>query len=275
MMKVIQRFHDFKFRGTSDYPEYLKKYFSSIVYESKYNRKSDIELFKDKICEAYNSVFKQNKVSLEIIFNEDWDKGQSYALTRKFESFINEQIEEDNFSLNIDMSIIINSIPGKIGNPQTHSFNRKFLNLGMILIIALHEVFGHFMRRYYSLLTGRQISFNTPDDTDNLTGDESGFFIELKFIGLKGRKSNIGLNKCLVLLNNDNFDNYPIFKKDNFTINYTILKKIYDDNEVLFNFIIDDKYNKENNEDENSTIDRTITLDDYLDTLINVNNISY
>ena len=103
MMKVIQSFHDFKFRGTSDYPEYLKKIFfyeSSIVYESKFNKKSDIELFKEKICEAYNSVFKQDKVSKEMIFNEDWDKSQSYAFTRNYESFIKEQIVEDNLMMN-------------------------------------------------------------------------------------------------------------------------------------------------------------------------------
>ena len=66
MVKIVQSFHDFKFRGTSDYPEYLKKIFfyeSSVVYESKFNKKSDIEIFKEKICEAYNSVFKQDKVS--------------------------------------------------------------------------------------------------------------------------------------------------------------------------------------------------------------------
>ena len=99
MMKVVQSFHDFKFRGTSDYPEYLKKIFfyeSSIVYESKFNKKSDIENFKNKICEAYNAVFKQDKVSKEMIFNDDWDKGQSFAFTRNFEHFIKEEIEPNN-----------------------------------------------------------------------------------------------------------------------------------------------------------------------------------
>ena len=105
MMKVVQSFHDFKFRGTSDYPEYLKKIFfyeSSIVYESKFNKKADIELFKEKICEAYNSVFKQDKVSLDMIFNDEWNKGESYAFTRNYEEFIEEKNEEDKLMINVN-----------------------------------------------------------------------------------------------------------------------------------------------------------------------------
>jgi hypothetical protein len=82
MAKILQSFHEFKFKGTFDYPEYMKKIFfyeSSVVYESKFNKKSDIDIFKEKICKIYNSVFKQDKVSLEIIFNEQWDNGESYA----------------------------------------------------------------------------------------------------------------------------------------------------------------------------------------------------
>ena len=103
VIKVIQSFHDFNFFGTSDYPEYLKKIFfyeSSIVYESKFNKKEDIELFREKICEAYNSVFKQDKVTKETIFSKDWEQGLSYAFTRNFEKFINIQKEEDNLNMN-------------------------------------------------------------------------------------------------------------------------------------------------------------------------------
>ena len=103
MVKVVQSFHDFKFRGTSDYPEYLKKIFfyeSSVIYESKFNKKADIELFKEKICEAYNSVFKQDKVSREMIFNEEWDNGESYAFTRNYEGFIKEVVKTDNLNVN-------------------------------------------------------------------------------------------------------------------------------------------------------------------------------
>jgi hypothetical protein len=67
MVKVVQSFHDFKFRGTSDYPEYLKKIFfyeSSIIYESKFNKKSDIELFKEKICDSQNRRIDSSEKTL-------------------------------------------------------------------------------------------------------------------------------------------------------------------------------------------------------------------
>ena len=135
MMKVVQSFHDFKFRGTSDYPEYLKKLFfyeSSIVYESKFNKKSDIEIFKEKICEAYSSVFKQDKVSKEMIFNDDWDKAQSYAFTRNYESFIKEEIEENNMMVNINTTNNAqpeNNKEEKKENIEYHVFLDKKINL--------------------------------------------------------------------------------------------------------------------------------------------------
>ena len=45
--------------------------------------------------------------------------------------------KENGFTNQVDMNIIINSIPGRIGNPKTYCLNRKLLNLGILLIIAL------------------------------------------------------------------------------------------------------------------------------------------
>ena len=203
--------------------------------------------------------------------------------------------EEDNgFTNPVDMSIIINSIPGKLGDSSTHSFNRKILYLGMLLIISIHEIFGHYMHRYYSLLTGREISFDTPEKNDDkLTGNESGYYIESKFIGLEPGQSHIGLKKCLALLYSPNLQNYPIIKKQGFSIDINILKIIYNDNKELFNFIITDENDEENNneneeeyseeeteddnikkdkdyKEEDNSNDRIILLEDYLDTLINI-----
>ena len=138
VIKIVQSFHDFKFRGTSDYPEYLKKIFfyeSSIVYESKFNKKKDIESFKEKICEAYNSVFKQDKVSVEMIFNDEWNKGESYAFTRNYESFIKEEIEGDNLLVNTNVNSDPNSNTGekkdekKAEKIEYHVFLDKKINL--------------------------------------------------------------------------------------------------------------------------------------------------
>ena len=89
-MKVIQGMHDFKFKGDSDYPEYLKKLFfyeNSLVYESKFNKKEEIKLFREKICEAYSSVFKQDKVSPKDIFKEKWDTSEIFAFSLDYNNF--------------------------------------------------------------------------------------------------------------------------------------------------------------------------------------------
>ena len=198
--------------------------------------------------------------------------------------------ENDNgFTNPIDMSIVINSIPGKILNPKTHCFNRKFLSLGMILVIALHEILGHYLRRYYSMLTGRKICFSTNDDAEKITGGESGSFVESEFLGIEIQKSNIGLNKCLGLLCSENFDNYPVLEKDYSISELKVLENIYNNNKKLFGFIIDEnceinknirisKSNKkettEKCQDSNCQTDRTMILEDYLDILIDVKNIS-
>ena len=221
--------------------------------------------------------------------------------------------KDNGFTNPIDMHIIINSIPGKMGNPGIHTFNRIILDLGLLLVVGLHEILGHFMRRYYSFLTGRIINFDTPDFGDDYTDKESGFFIESKFIGLNPGQSNIGLKKSLALLYPQNLDNYPIIKKSWFIIDINILKEIYQNNKNLFNFIIPDEDNRdqsefdENNDGDNKdyigeniiendeknndikvntdgnfeddsndddyTNDAFIDLNDYLDTLITMNDI--
>ena len=91
VIKIIQSFHNFSFRQQSEtYPDYLKKIFfyeSSMIYESKLNKKEDKIIFRNKICEAYSSVLKQDKVSLEDIYTEKWDNNLDYIFCTDFNNF--------------------------------------------------------------------------------------------------------------------------------------------------------------------------------------------
>ena len=92
VVNIIQTMHDFAFKQ-SDYPFYLKKIFfyqSSVVYEGKLNKKSDVELFRNKICEAYSAVFKQDKLTVNDVFDEKWNLNQSYAFCRDYNNFNND-----------------------------------------------------------------------------------------------------------------------------------------------------------------------------------------
>ena len=171
--------------------------------------------------------------------------------------------KDNGFTNPIDMNIIINSIPGKMGHPGIHSFNHALLDLGLLLVVALHEILGDFMRHYYSFLTGRIINFDNPDFGDEYTDKESGFFIESKFIGLNPGQSNIGLKKSISLLYPKNLDDYPIIKKDWFKIDINILKVVYQKNKNLFNFIIpDEDDNVQSKSEENKNNDSKDCIDE-------------
>ena len=90
VIRIIQSFHNFVFRQQNDYPDYLKKIFfyeSSMVYESKLNKKEDIILFRNKICEAYSSAFKQDKLTADDIYTEKWNKNEDYIFCTDFNNF--------------------------------------------------------------------------------------------------------------------------------------------------------------------------------------------
>ena len=92
VINIIQSMHDFAFKQ-SDYPFYLKKIFfyeSAMQYESKLNKKCDVELFRNKICEAYSAVFKQDKLTVADIFDEKWNANESYALSNDYNNFNND-----------------------------------------------------------------------------------------------------------------------------------------------------------------------------------------
>jgi hypothetical protein len=260
----------------------LPKYENQIVYyeEIKNSFEKNLKniLSSDAALKFFQGTYGKKYPKLQYHFgkedvqNEIIKKIQFYPIFKK---------GDNGFTNPLDMSIIINSIPSRIGNPDIHSFNWRFLDLGMLLIIALHEIFGHYLRHYYSMLTGGIIVFDTPDDKDLITGTESGFFIEKKFIGIKGRPSGLGLIKCLNLLYSPNYQEYPILKKNNLIINYDIIETIYHENPDLFDFIKYDNNNNEegeddgdHNNDEKSNNDGIISLNDYIDTLTNINNIS-
>jgi hypothetical protein len=90
VIKIIQSFHNFSFRQQNDYPDYLKKIFfyeSTMVYESKLNKKEDIIIFRNKICEAYSSAFKQDKLTVDDVYTEKWNKNEDYIFCTDFNNF--------------------------------------------------------------------------------------------------------------------------------------------------------------------------------------------
>ena len=104
MIKVVQAFHLFQPKSISEFTEYLKKLFfyeTSLIYESRMNKQEDIEIFREKLCEAYSSVFKQDKVTPNDIFN-NWNNEDSYLYCNDYDNFNgdNEDLNKDHIFSN-------------------------------------------------------------------------------------------------------------------------------------------------------------------------------
>ena len=119
-VRVIQAFHLFKFKGPSEFVEYLKKCFfyeTSLVFEGKMNKEEDIKIFREKLCESYSSVFKQDKVTVNDIFNEKWGTQEGYIYARDYNNFNGDNEELLNEHVFIPNKKILNDyIREKVSN---------------------------------------------------------------------------------------------------------------------------------------------------------------
>ena len=129
--RIVQKFNMFLFRGTNEFPEYLKKLFLYEVYSlytNKLNRSLDKDIFKQSVVEAYNSSFKQDKLDIKIFDNIDLDENYIY-----FKNFVDvyEENKEKKYINPKDMQYVYipekktikNFIVEKIKNFYTNYYN--------------------------------------------------------------------------------------------------------------------------------------------------------
>ena len=200
----------------------------------------------------FNEHYKSKYKNLKYQFNRD--KVQDKIL--KEITFAPIFHKEDKAITNpIDLSIIITSVPGKFRSHNIPIFIRKILILGNYILFAIHEILGHYCRRYYSYFTGQIININTNEDFEIQTGDESGYYVESEFLGIKLRYS-LSITEALSFFYWKKFDSYPIIDKNyDFKLDEEKMKIIKESNNNVFNFI------KNNNDDEEGEI----TIKEYLE----------
>lgn len=132
----------------------------------------------------------------------------------------------------LQLKIYVNCIPGKYNKLEIHPFERKILQLSRLIVITVHEILGHFLRRYYSFLTNNLIKFDTKEDNTFKTGEEGGIFVEQKLLGLTFR--SISLNESLGFFKQD-FEVSPIVFKNK--ISKDILQNIINNNKEFLELI--------------------------------------
>ena len=144
----------------------------------------------------------------------------------------------------IDLTIIVNSIPGKfILYDKINYFNKNILQIVRIVRLLINEIFGHFARRYYSYITKGIIKMNTNEEDCINTKPESGFFIENNFLGFTTPEQLFLKEALFLLFYENNMEEYPIIKSET-PITEEMLKIIIKNNRKLFYFI-DDFENEE------------------------------
>ena len=149
-----------------------------------------------------------------------------------------------------DLSIVVNLIPGRFNiYDEINYFNKQILQIGRIIVFLTHEIFGHFLRRYYSYLTNGGVKMNTKEDDNIDTKPEGGDFIERKFLGIKTHSKLYLKDTLFLFFYGENFETYPLVKKK-MNITEEMLKMICIDNPEIFNFLNIDKEDEDDDKKE-------------------------
>ena len=246
MIRVVQAFHLFKFKGSSEFPEYLKKLFfyeTSLIYESRMNKVEDIKIFREKICEAYSSVFKQDKVSVDDIFN-NWNNDNSYLYCNDYGNFNedNENLNKDHIFLN-EKKILVDFIKSKISvfyrekdikNTNLIPFNQSnidnIIRISRILenpnpnliLIGKRNSFKHLLFKFSAFISQIDI-FEVNASYNNATSEKFINNVIIPFLS----NATIRNKKTILFIPSDVNSEY-IFE----TIN-----KLLDSKEIINNFI--------------------------------------
>ena len=257
IIKIIQSFHDFSFRQQNEpYPDYLKKLFfyeSTMTYESKLNKKEDRIIFRNKICEAYSSVFKQDKVTVEDIYTEQWDKNEGYAFCTDFNNFNednNEMIKELCFINN--KKILMDYIKSKIDLfYRTKDIkNKSYIKLTEQNLLYVIQILNSFEQDNQNLIligkefTGKKNLFELAcflAEIDIIEIDNTFFFDTTK---TKAQFLNQIINPFLINVTHKN-KRSVLYIPPSVTINYVkeIIVKLLDYKEIINNFVFVDIQN--------------------------------
>ena len=179
----------------------MKKFFEK-NYENNYsNIKYDFDQ-EDVIDEFFN------RISLIKIINKDMNA----------------------FGDPIDLKIYLPNNPGEIIK-LNYIFEVKILRFGRYLILIIHKLLGHMIRRYYYYMSNGAIPQNTKEDKKMNWGAEGGYYFEKNFLGKEFKYISIKDIISLLIPKNE----YPILKEGDITIDN--LKYVVKEYEKLFEFI--------------------------------------
>ena len=223
----------------------------------------EIEMFKNTVQDKSGEFFREkkkviNKIIKKILssnaaktfFNNTYKKHYEKKYSKKIEYLFNSEEEQNEILGRIsyfplysegvngitnpsNLTIMINSIPGKFIRDDINLFNKNILQIGRIVIFAVHEIMGHYLRRYYSYITDREIAMVTDEDDIIDTKPEGGINAEKLILGRETKY--LYLKNAICFFYSGEFEQFPLF--ENIIINKKILKDIIQNDIELFDFI--------------------------------------
>lgn len=223
----------------------------------------EIEMFKNTVQDKSGEFLREkkkkiNKIIKKILssnaantfFNKTYKKNYEKKYNKKIEYLFNSEEEQNEilgrisyFPLYNDwingitnpsnLRIMINSIPGKFQRDDINLFNKNILQIGRIIIFAVHEIMVNYLRIYYSYITNREISMVT--DEDDIIDTKPNGRINAEELILGRETKYLYLKEALCFFYSGEFEQFPLF--ENIIINKKILKNIIQNNIELFDFI--------------------------------------
>ena len=188
------------------------------------------KILKSEAAEKYfDTYYKSKNKGLSYHFNKDSVIDEIFKRIKFCAIF---EDGDQGYTSPFELKIYLNCIMGNYNKLEIHIFERSILQFARLIVTAIHEILGHFLRRYYSYLTNNLIKFGTKEDKYFKTGDEGGIFVQKKFLGLKN--NSISLNESIGFFKSE-FKAYPILYKDEIPENELI--EIINNNKEYFDFI--------------------------------------
>ncbi len=206
-----------------------------------------IEKYFDKYKEIVRKILKSNAAhdyfekfyttnnkELKYHFGDDKVIDEIFKRIR-FCSFFKKG--DQGYTSPLELKIYINCIPGEYNRSTVYPFERKSMQFARLIVVTIHEIMGHFLRRYYSYLTNNLVKFGTKEDKTFKTGVEGGSFVERNLLGLETYYS-LSLNQSFGFLKED-FENAPILFNNQ--IPKKVLEKLVNENIDFLELIPEDK----------------------------------
>lgn len=175
-----------------------------------YLKKAIMQITKSEAMKKFfNDTYKRHYNNLVY----DFEKEEVIEEFFKRISIIKLFNSTEAFSDPIDLRMYLPINTGKIHN-LSFLGDIEILRFGRLLLLILHELLGHLLRRYYFYLSGGKVCRDTAQDKKMGWGNEGGEFFEKSFLG--NNYHFLSIRDIISLLTPKK--TYPIISEDDLTL---------------------------------------------------------